>query len=259
MRVRIAPPSRFWWAPSPSTAVVYLDWEVQEHVFSVPHNRLPEGLRMAKLSKVDAAKAAGVSRQTLYTYIKDGRLSVDAYGPVDTAELLRAGFALRTGHEPGRQDVEPIGQPLTSTSPPLTSSLDTLDVYHDLIAMLKQQLSEAQAREHAALERERLASEREALLLRMLQEMQHRYDRLLEAPRPPSPATPAAQTPTVRDAPRGEMRHRILALLQDHPEGLSPAQVRQLLGVDKSLRSTMQAMVRDGLLKRVEAGIYVSA
>ena len=27
---------------------------------------------MAKLSKVDAAKAAGVSRQTLYTYIKDG-------------------------------------------------------------------------------------------------------------------------------------------------------------------------------------------
>ena len=37
---------------------------------------------MAKLSKVDAAKAAGVSRQTLYTYIKDGSLSVDADGLV---------------------------------------------------------------------------------------------------------------------------------------------------------------------------------
>src|SRR6185295_18185325 len=44
-------------------------------------------LDMAKLSKVDAAKAAGVSRQTLYTYIKDGRLSVDADGLIDTAEL----------------------------------------------------------------------------------------------------------------------------------------------------------------------------
>jgi hypothetical protein len=59
---------------------------------------------MAKLSKVDAAKAAGVSRQTLYTYIKDGRLSVDADGLIDTAELLRAGFALHTGHAIGRQD-----------------------------------------------------------------------------------------------------------------------------------------------------------
>ena len=44
---------------------------------------------MAKLSKVDAAKAAGVSRQTLYTYLKDGRLSADAEGLIDTAELLR--------------------------------------------------------------------------------------------------------------------------------------------------------------------------
>jgi hypothetical protein len=35
---------------------------------------------MGKLSKVDAAKAAGVSRQTLYTDIKDRRISVDADG-----------------------------------------------------------------------------------------------------------------------------------------------------------------------------------
>jgi DNA-binding XRE family transcriptional regulator len=49
---------------------------------------------MAKLSKVDAAKATGVSRQTLYTYLKDGRLSADADGLIDTAELLRAGFTV---------------------------------------------------------------------------------------------------------------------------------------------------------------------
>ena len=59
---------------------------------------------MAKLSKVDAAKAAGVSRQTLYTYLKDGRLSADADGLIDTTELLRAGFTLHPGHDSGRRD-----------------------------------------------------------------------------------------------------------------------------------------------------------
>src|SRR5262249_41182985 len=115
---------------------------------------------MAKLSKVDAAKAAGVSRQTLHTYLKDGRLSPDADGLIDTAELLRAGFTLHTGHDIGRQDVMSTGQELTSR-------VDTLDVSLDMIAMLKQQLNEAQAREQAALEREKTARDREALLLQM--------------------------------------------------------------------------------------------
>jgi AcrR family transcriptional regulator len=227
---------------------------------------------MAKLSKVDAAKAAGVSRQTVYTYIKDRRLSVDAYGLIDTAELLRAGFTLRTLHEIGRQEADQVGQPLTSR-------LDTLDVYQDMITMLKQQLSAAQAREQAALERERITRDREALLLQMLQEMQHRYDRLLDTPRtpPPSPqdapgATRArrrAQPPLPQRPPpeppeavsgdvRGAMRRRIVALLQDHPAGLTPAEIRDLLGVDRSLVDTCQGMLRYRLLRRVERGRYVA-
>ena len=55
------------------------------------------------------------------------------------------------------------------------------------------------------------------------------------------------------------MRRRIVALLQEHPDGLSPAQTRQLLGSDKDLGSTMKAMARDGLVRRVEAGWYVVA
>src|SRR5262245_4628042 len=114
---------------------------------------------MAKLSKVDAAKATGVSRQTLYTYLKDGRLSADADGLIDTAELLRAGFTLHTGHDSRRPDVMSTGHELTSSvGQPLTSKLDTLDVYLDMITLLKQQLSEtqaqAQARDQAAQERE---------------------------------------------------------------------------------------------------------
>jgi hypothetical protein len=52
------------------------------------------------------------------------------------------------------------------------------------------------------------------------------------------------------------MRQRILALLRDYPDGLSPAQTRQLLGVEKNLGSTMKAMLRDGLLRRIETGRY---
>jgi hypothetical protein len=54
------------------------------------------------------------------------------------------------------------------------------------------------------------------------------------------------------------MRRRIIALLQNHPEGLSPAQTRCLLDVDKDLGSTMKAMARDGLLRRVQTGWYVA-
>jgi hypothetical protein len=191
---------------------------------------------MAKLSKVDAAKAAGVSRQTLYTYIKDGRLSVDADGLIDTAELLRAGFALRTVHETGRQDVEPVGQPLMSTSQPLTSSLDTLDVYRDMISMLKQQLNDAQAREQAALERERSAREREAHLLRLVEQMQQRYDRLLDMPRSAAPAQAPPPVRTARPQKSGSASYdpspaiaRILTLRQ---QGMSFERIAAQLDAD---------------------------
>ena len=202
---------------------------------------------MAKLSKVDAAKAAGVSRQTLYTYIKDHRLSVDADGLIDTAELLRAGFTLHPLHVTGRPIPEPAGQTLTSR----LDTVDTLDVYQDMITMLKQQLSEAQAREQAA-------RDREALLLQMLHETHQQNQRLLDLPRH-LPLPDAGQRASVPlEAPRGALRRRIVALLQEHPDGLSPVQTRQRLGIDKDLGSTMKAMVRDGLLRRVATGWYVA-
>jgi hypothetical protein len=238
---------------------------------------------MARLSKVDAAKAAGVSRQTLYAYLKSGRLSADADGLIDTAELLRAGFALHTFHESGRPPLDTPRQPLTSNLDTLTSSHDIVDVYHDMLDTLKRQLAEAQAREQAALERERHAREREAVLLQMLQDMQQRYDRLLDQPRtPPPPRSPqeargAPQTrtrpqssprgqdqrhgqPAAQDGdPRGAMRRRIVALLQEYPEGLTPAEMRTLLGVDRSLADTCLGMLRYGLVQRVGRGRYVAA
>jgi hypothetical protein len=52
------------------------------------------------------------------------------------------------------------------------------------------------------------------------------------------------------------MRQRIVALLQDHPEGLTPAQMRVQLGADKRLAPTVTAMARDGLPRNVGPGRY---
>ena len=104
--------------------------------------------------------------------------------------------------------------------------------------MLRQQLEAAQMREQAAIEREReareerqAAREREALLLRMVEQTQQRYDRLLEAPRPSSSPRAELRHPEPRTSastrdPRGNMRRRIVALLREHPEGLTPAEMR---------------------------------
>ena len=54
------------------------------------------------------------------------------------------------------------------------------------------------------------------------------------------------------------MRRRIVALLQDHPEGLTPAEIRDRLGVDRSLADTCLGMLRYRLVQRVGRGRYVA-
>jgi hypothetical protein len=65
-----------------------------------------------------------------------------------------------------------------------------------------------------------------------------------------------AQPHTITKGPLGQQRQQIVDLLRDHPNGLSPAQTRQLLGVEKDLGSTMKAMCRDGLIVRLAPGLY---
>ena len=133
--------------------------------------------------------------------------------------------------------------------------------------MLRQQLEAAQMREQAALEREREAREerqagreREALLLRLVEQTQQRYDRLLDMPRTtplprPEPGPHSAPNPAGSTLdPLGDMRRRIVALLREHPDGLTPAEMRTLLDVDKSLADTCLGMLRDGLVQRVGPG-----
>jgi len=56
---------------------------------------------------------------------------------------------------------------------------------------------------------------------------------------------------TARPAPkrkRGEMRQRILALLSEHPEGLSAEQIRAYLQPETPLGDTLQGMQKGGVV-----------
>jgi hypothetical protein len=224
---------------------------------------------MARLSISDAARVAGVSRVTLHRYIKAGRLSRMPDGSIDTVELVRAGFVLQA--ETLTSDTPATPVLLDDTAAPRTPTV-TAETHarERLLELLQQQVEEYRAllRQQAeeSRERERAYQAQITWLQQRVDHEHQRYDRLLEAPRgdpvlmphsAPVPA-PGLGAPAAPEGSRGDMRRRIMALLHDHSEGLSPAQVRRLLDVDKDLGSTMKAMARDGLLRRVQTGWYVA-
>ena len=234
---------------------------------------------MATLTIADAARVTGVSRMLLYRYIKSGKLSRTPEGLIDTAELLRAGLLLQTsdvtiGVTP-LQDVTPlpvtaetpVTSPVTSAvTPPVTPAVTPAvstetHTLERLIDVLQRELDAAR--------------ERETLLLQMLSQMQQQNQRLLDMPRHPLPPetrqdAPGAPQPPRRvqrpgarpsapDDPRGDMRRRTVAVLQDYPDGLTPAEIQTLLGVERRLGGTCRGMLRYGLVRRVERGRYVTA
>jgi len=165
---------------------------------------------MAKLTISGAARVAGVARSTLHRAIHAGRLSPDPDGHLDTAELLRAGYTLQA-HATPLQDATPRTTVAQHTATP--AEIQAILAVQQERDLLRQQLATAQAHEHAALERERearderqAAREREAYLLRLVEQMQHRYDRLLEAPRtslPPQAAQDGPGATQTREPPEG--------------------------------------------------------
>jgi hypothetical protein len=159
---------------------------------------------MAKLTKADAARQLGIARSTLYKLIDQGKVSPTPDGLVDQAELVRvAAYAdtikgrprtsVDTSETSAPQQAEiPYGRPRTDVrgqpeadarGRPRTSADALVDILREQIQTLRDELQEARAERQAA-------REREALLLHMLQEMQHRYDRLLDMPRPSPQESP---------------------------------------------------------------------
>ena len=203
----------------------------------------------------EAARLVGTSRGKLYQALRAGHLQgAPDGGPGQalrvTREALRtAGFAVP---EPVASDPSRATSPDTPREPdtpgptaeerpalaPPRSASD-----HALIASLERALEQAQARE-----------------LRLLDLLAHLTGQAPPAPGAPLPAVvPAAATRPPARPPLSGLRQQIVAVLQQHPEGLAPQAVRTLLQVDREVRSTMKGMVRSGLLTRREAGRYVVA
>ena len=98
-----------------------------------------------------------------------------------------------------------------------TSADVLVDILREQIQVLRDELQETRAERQAA-------RERAAHLLRLVEQLQQRYDRLLDMPRSAPVMTQEHATcpPGPPPAQRGEMRQHILALLKDHPEGPQP-------------------------------------
>ena len=77
-----------------------------------------------------------------------------------------------------------------------------------------------------------------------------------EADTPPPLWRPGTARPRLPVAVSG-VRLQIMTLLRDH-RGLTPAQVQERLGCPKDLAPTIRSMARDGLLRRVEKGVYTA-
>jgi hypothetical protein len=249
---------------------------------------------MAKLTKVQAARQLGISRTTLYKLIDQGKVSASADGFIDETELVRAAPYVDTLREHARTRVDTVDSGTIGTQPGsgeheyrvhehvhehvrTRAHEQTWTGVDTLVDILREQLQRAQERERVYEERERAYQEHIAHLTTMLDQAHQQNQRLLDMPRPTAQDAPhAPQTPrrirshpprqdtptALPDAPgtdqRGAMRRRILGLLQNHPEGLTPQEMQDLLGSERSLVDTCQGMLRYGLLQRVERGKYIA-
>jgi hypothetical protein len=224
---------------------------------------------MARLTKADAARQLGIARSTLYKLIDQGKVSPTPDGLIDEAELVRVAAYVDaiSGRSRTSEDTPVSSAPLHIETPhgrlPDTVRVQTgTDTYGRpqtsedvLMSVLREQVQDLREQLQEARQNAQAARDREALLLQMLHDMQHRYDRLLEAPRATPPAQEASRATRERGDPHA-MRKRILEVLQGHPEGLHHADIAQALGETRDFGPTLRGMLRDRLVRRVGAGAY---
>jgi len=212
---------------------------------------------MARLSKTEAARQLGISRTTLYKLIDQGRVSATPDGLIDETELVRAAPYVDTLKERSRtsMDEPDVDMDLSHDEryerPPESVHEQPWTRVHErqwtstdpLVDVLREQLQRAQERERVYEERERDYRDHIARLTAMLDQAHQQNQRLLDMPRSTTaPLPPAPRASGTDVSPRGEMRRRIVALLQEHPEGLSAEQIRAFLQPGKPLGDTLQGM-----------------
>jgi excisionase family DNA binding protein len=241
---------------------------------------------MARLTKAEAARQMGISRTTLYKLIHAGTLSAHPDGTIDTAELVRAVSTLtppvqrehftpvqREHFTPVQRehlnvhtvrqgvhdmDSEIIDDEHYDRSPSVHrehreqvfTERQLTSTYRELVDTLREQLQ-------AAREREKDYQARIAWLEQHVDQIQQRYDRLLDAPRPAPPPAPPASSPTrPHSTPLPAAWQGILAHMRAQGQPMRPQEVQQALGLATTPRHMMARMCERGLLRRVAPGVY---
>jgi hypothetical protein len=123
---------------------------------------------------------------------------------------------------------------------PIMTPPDAMSLAHQLELvtlernLLRQALDQALAREQAS--RELFTTELQ-LLTQALQRVEQLEQRLQEAQKPPSPLRMGQS-----------LRPIILELVRKHPQGITRRDMEEALQPGKSLKNTLNHMVRDGIL-----------
>lgn len=162
---------------------------------------------MTQLTVRDAADKVGVTRQTIFKYIRQGKISAtlrrDGQKQIDVSELIRVFGELQpntgtTGYTSDSRTLSP--KPLnTPTTVALQIELERmksmLEFKQAELAMAKERIAELKDREAHIKEREREAIEERNRLIGVIEQQ----GRLLAAPTPPKPravkTAPAAIAP----------------------------------------------------------------
>jgi hypothetical protein len=234
---------------------------------------------MAKLTLSAAARACGVARTTLQRAVRAGRLSLDAEHQVDTSELLRAGYQVDAAALHAAMQQTPAVTPQNAA--PLRSSAPQPGAVQQEIHLLRRE------NEMLQQERDRLVQQMEMLLTlhhttqqhltqaqQMLHEVQHRYDRLLEAPKLSTPAEvprpsrpnaisgqsipqpPGAVHPVTKGAAIPPAWQQIIDYVHSVNRAVTPVEVQQALRLDHTPRHMLNRMVQRGIFQRLEPGVY---
>ena len=196
---------------------------------------------MARLTITNAARVAGISRHALSRAITRGRVRRDADGLVDTAELERAGYTLLPNAgalTETRQRARSTEQERNAADTPQTDSLpqDDTDFFLQLRDELRRELNAAHARQ--------------LRLLRLVEQLSRYVAKTLH----PGGASALGASPPP------QIRTPIMTLLRKHyPEGLTRKEIETSLNSPKNLRNTLQGMYREGLVARLDTGVYTVA
>lgn len=167
---------------------------------------------MTQLTVRDAADRVGVTRQTIFKYIRQGKLSAtlsrDGQKQIDVSELIRVFGELQqatgtTGYSSDSR-TQSSKSPTTPTTVALQIELERmksmLEFKQAELALAKERIEELKGREAQVKEREREAVEERNRLIGVIEQQ----NRLLAAPTPTQPKPRAVKTDPAAIAPKAK-------------------------------------------------------